>query len=96
MTHPVEPIHAASPGLARKGRGFLWALATLLGVAAAMAWLGLGLGLYFDVDRPTRLILAVVAAATTEGLFWTVAAGLGLSVFEARKRLWRRITGRRG
>lgn len=95
MTHSVNSADPAGrPGLLKKGRGFLWTLAVLVGAAAAMTWVGLGLGLYFDVERSTRLILVVVAALTTEVLFWTVAAALGVSVFEARKRLWRRITGR--
>jgi hypothetical protein len=57
-------------------------------------WVSLGVGLYLDVPKGTRLILAVVAAVATEALFWTCAAALGVSVFEARKRIWRRITGR--
>lgn len=97
MTHSVNSAEPSGrPALLKKGRGLLWTLAVLVGVAAAMAWIGLGLGLYFDVERSTRLILVVVAAVTTEVLFWTVAAALGVSVFEARQRLWRRITGRAG
>ena len=41
-----------------------------------------------------RITLVLVAAVTTEALFWTTAALLGVSVVEARKRIWRRITGR--
>ena len=65
-------------------------------VAAVAAWAALGIGLYLGVERGTRLILAIVAAVTTEALFWTVAALLGVSVVEARKRIWRKITGRAG
>ena len=43
-----------------------------------------------------RVVVAIVAAVTTEALFWTVAALLGVSVVEARKRIWRKITGRAG
>ncbi|MFT4956455.1 MAG: cytochrome c biogenesis protein CcdA [Brevundimonas sp.] len=78
----------------KKGRGFLIALSVAIGVAAIAAWIALGVGLYLDVSRQTRIILAVVAAVATEALFWSVAATLGLSVLEARKRIWRKITGR--
>lgn len=88
---------AATPGkkgLLKKGRGFLIALSIAVGVAAVAAWIALGVGLYLDVSRQTRIILAVVAAVATEALFWSVAATLGLSVLEARKRIWKKITGR--
>jgi hypothetical protein len=88
-----ETVAAPSSGV-RKSRKFLWTLAILLGVCAVCGWIALGVGLYLDVERSTRLILAVVAAVATEALFWTCAAALGVSVFEARKRIWRRITGR--
>jgi CHASE2 domain-containing sensor protein len=78
----------------RNGRKFLWTLAALLGVCAVCGWIALGVGLYLGVERGTRLILAVVAAVATEATFWISAAAFGVSVFEARKRIWRRITGR--
>lgn len=93
-TDPIATSAAAGPTGLRRSRKFLWALASLLGVCAIGAWVSLGVGLYLDVERSTRLILAVVAAVATEVLFWTCAAALGVSVFEARKRIWRRITGR--
>lgn len=88
---------AATPekkGLLKRGRGFLIALSIAVGVSAVAAWIALGVGLYLDVSRQTRIILAVVAAVATEALFWSIAATLGLSVFEARKRIWKKITGR--
>ncbi|GAA0623295.1 hypothetical protein GCM10009422_19170 [Brevundimonas kwangchunensis] len=86
--------NAAAPSGVRKGRAFLWTMAGLLAVCAVGAWISLGVGLYLDVSKGTRLILAVAAALSTELLFWTCAAALGVSVFEARKRIWRKITGR--
>ncbi|WP_374389378.1 hypothetical protein [Brevundimonas sp.] len=95
MTVDIE-TSAAKPGVLSRGKGFLKVLAVLLLVAAVAAWAALGIGLYLGVERGTRLILAIVAAVTTEALFWTVAALLGVSVVEARKRIWRKITGRAG
>ena len=95
MTADIE-TSAAKPGVLSRGKGFLKVLTVLLLVAAIAAWAALGIGLCLGVERGTRLILAIVAAVTTEALFWTVAALLGVSVVEARKRIWRKITGRAG
>ncbi len=95
MTVEIE-TPAAKPGVLTRGTGFLKVLAVLLLVAAVAAWVSLGIGLYLDVERGTRLTLAIVAAVATEALFWTTAALLGVSVVEARKRIWRKITGRAG
>jgi len=92
-THSVTASTAGGAGL-RRSRRFLWTLAALIGVCAIGAWISLGVGLYLDVERGTRVILALAAAVSTELLFWTCAAALGVSVFEARRRLWRKITGR--
>jgi fructose-specific phosphotransferase system IIC component len=90
----LTPVEPQAPSRTAKGRRFLWMLAGLIGVCAVCGWVSLGVGLYLDVPKGTRLILAVVAAVATEALFWTCAAALGVSVFEARKRIWRKITGR--
>lgn len=90
----LTPAEPQAPSKVSRGRRFLWMLAGLIGVCAVCGWVSLGVGLYLDVPKGTRLILAVVAAVATEALFWTCAAALGVSVFEARKRIWRKITGR--
>lgn len=95
MTVEIE-TSAAKPGVLTRGKGFLKVLAVLLLVAAVAGWISLGIGLYLDVERGTRLTLAIVAAVATEALFWTTAALLGVSVVEARKRIWRKITSRAG
>lgn len=90
-TQPVRP-----EGGLKGGRKFLAVLAGLLAVTAVCAWIALGVGLYLDVERSTRLVLAIVAALATEALFWTAAAFLGVSVVQARVKIWRAITGRKG
>ena len=94
MTIETPSAVPATKGFLNKGRRFFITLAVIVGVAAVAAWAAFGIGLYMDVSRETRIILAVVAAVATEALFWSVAAALGLSVLEARKRIWRKITGR--
>lgn len=93
-TNPAASPTVAPPGAVRKGRKVLWTLAAAVAVIAACGWIGLGLTLYLDAGRQVRLVAAVVAAVASEGAFWLSAAALGVSVFEARKRIWRRITGR--
>lgn len=95
-TETTSSVTQQPAGALKKGRGFLWALTALLAVVAVCAWVSLAIGLSMDVERQTRIILAVVAAFATEALFWSTAASLGVTVFEARRRIWRRITGRGG
>ena len=94
MTIETPAAATETKSILKKGRGFLIALSIAVGLAAVAAWIALGVGVYMDVSRQTRIILAVVAAVATEALFWSIAAALGLSVLEARKRIWRKITGR--
>ncbi len=94
MTIETETLTTTKPGLAARGSAFLKVLAALLFVVAVCGWISLGVGVYLDVDRGTKFILAIVAALATEALFWTVAALLGVSVFRARTWIWRKITGR--
>jgi hypothetical protein len=68
----------------------------LIGLAGAaiflLAWSAVGVGFVLRVDAATWTILVVIAAFASEALVWCVAAMLGLSVFEARRAIWRRIT----
>lgn len=95
MTIETEtPALTGKANLIRRGRAFFWLLSALVAAAAAAAWAAVGIGYWMDVSRGTWVILVVVAALATEGLFWALAAALGLSVLDARKRIWRWITGR--
>ena len=85
---------AGKPDLIRRGRGFFWLLTAVVAAAAVAAWAAVGVGYWMEVSRGTWIILVVVAALATEGLFWSLAAALGLSVLDARKRIWRWVTGR--
>lgn len=58
------------------------------GVLCLISWVALGLGLFMDAPRNTLLLLATFAALATEGLFWVAAAVLGITVFQARQRIW--------
>lgn len=94
MTIETNPADKPGTGILTRGKRVLKPLAVVLLILAVCGWAGFGIALSLDVDRGLRLGLAVAAAVATEALFWTVAALLGVSVVEARKRLWRRVTGR--
>jgi hypothetical protein len=96
MTIETTPAPTHAPGLLSRGKGLLKMLAIGLLALAIAAWISLGVGLYVGVEKGLRIALAVAAAVTTEGLFWTTAALLGVSVVEARKRIWRMLTGQKG
>lgn len=96
MSIETDTVPARKPGFLTRSRGLLKGLVMVLAVVAVVAWVALGVGLYLDVERGLKLGLAIGAAVATEALFWTAAALLGVSVVEARKRIWRFITGRGG
>ena len=56
-----------------------------------LAWLAVGIGFVIKVDFTTWFALVTVAALATEGLFWLITAVCGLTMFEARKSIWRAV-----
>jgi hypothetical protein len=79
----------------RKGSRIMWWIAGGLATFAAVVWAGFfiaaGMG---AMDKPTAIVVATVGALALEGTVWCTAAAIGVSVFEARKRIWRFITFR--
>ncbi len=59
------------------------------GALCLISWAVLGLVLFIDAPRNTLLLLATFTALVTEGFFWVAAAVLGVTVFQARRRIWR-------
>jgi len=57
-------------------------------------WIALGIGIAMEVSKGTLFVLAMFAAVATEGLFWLAAAVLGVTVFQARRRIWNGLSGR--
>ena len=68
----------------------------LIGVAGAtaflVAWSVVAAALAIGVDKMTWTILVTIAAFATEAFIWCLAAMLGLSVFDARRKIWRWMT----
>jgi hypothetical protein len=62
----------------------LYAVAVVL----VLAWGGLLAGFMIGVSKTVWLVLVTAAAVATEVSFWVVAAVLGISVVQARGRIW--------
>ena len=67
-----------------------WKKLALAAVALVLilAWVGVAVGAAIGVSKTTWLVLVTIAAFATEGAFWGVAAVLGISVIQARGRIW--------
>jgi hypothetical protein len=78
----------------RKGLKIMWALAGVLAVVAICGWIAFFVGVNLKLDKPVLVGILTVTALCMEGLMWTVAASIGVTVFETRKRIWRFLTGR--
>jgi hypothetical protein len=57
-------------------------------IAFLASWIAVGVGYLVHVEKSTWVVLVVIAAFATEGLFWCVAFMLGLGVVEARSKIW--------
>ena len=70
-----------------------WKKLALYAVAAVLvaAWGALIAGFFIGVSKTMWLVLVTAAAIATEVSFWVVAAILGISVVQARGRIWARL-----
>lgn len=67
--------------------GVIWSV-------VAVCWLIAG-PVFFATDSSTTAILALtVAAVITEAAFWVSALLLGIALVDARKALWKKVTGK--
>ena len=71
-----------------------WMWIKLAGAACLLSWVALAVGIGMDVGTSTMLVLATLAAVTTEGTIWLAALLLGVSAYQARRRLWEKIRRR--
>jgi len=94
MTEQMAATVKAEGGAVRKGKTALWWAAGAALAVAVAGWIALGALILTGADKPVLLAAAVVGALGTEATVWITAAALGLTVFEARKRIWAKVTGR--
>jgi len=66
-----------------------WILPGLAATISLTAWIVFAAGMALDWDRPVMLGIALVGAFGLEATMWTTAAALSITVFQARKRIWR-------
>lgn len=71
-----------------------WMWIKLAGVACLLSWVALAVGIGMEVGTSTMLVLATLAAVTTEGTIWLAALLLGVSAYQARRRLWEKLRQR--
>jgi hypothetical protein len=69
-------------------RHFKWIIVWGLASICAASWLGVGVGLVVRFSLPIWTGIVTAAAISTEILFWAVAGALGVTVIQARHRLW--------
>jgi hypothetical protein len=62
----------------------------LFGLSLA-AWVAFGIGAAMHAERTVLIAMAAVGALALEGVMWTTAAALGVSAFQARREIWRRV-----
>jgi len=66
----------------------------VLGIGAGvflLAWLAVAVGFVVKVDFAAWFALLTVAALATEGFFWLITAVGGMTLFEARRSIWRAL-----
>jgi hypothetical protein len=67
---------------------FKWIIVWGLASICAASWLAVGVGLVVRLSLPVWTGIVTAAAVSTEILFWAVAGALGVTVIQARHRLW--------
>ncbi|WP_454715175.1 hypothetical protein [Caulobacter segnis] len=68
-----------------------WMLPLGLFGLSLTAWVAFGVALGMHAERVVLIVLASVGALALEGVLWTTAAILGVSAFQARREIWRRL-----
>ena len=71
-----------------------WLWIKLAATAALLSWVALAAGIVMDAGTTAMFVLATLAAVTTEGTIWLAALLLGVSAYQARRRLWEKIRSR--
>jgi hypothetical protein len=70
-----------------------WIIGWAATVVCVAAWAGVAAGFALKAKLAALTALATVAAFSLEGMFWAWAFVLGVSVLQARHRLWGWIAG---
>jgi hypothetical protein len=68
-----------------------WRWVALAGAACVLSWIALGIGIAMEAGFGVMVVLATLAAVTTEGTFWLAALVLGVSTYQARRQIWQAL-----
>jgi hypothetical protein len=68
-----------------------WIVVSAVGSLCLTAWVAMGVGLFVRFNIRIWTLIVTAAAVSTELFFWVLAATLGVTVFQARRRLWANI-----
>jgi hypothetical protein len=68
-----------------------WIVVSTIASLCAASWLAVGVGLIVRPSLHAWTGIVTAAAVSTEMLFWAVAGALGVTVIQARHRIWARI-----
>ena len=89
MNIPQADINRAPVRSAVKGRlKFRWILLAAVGIICLASWAAVCVGFFVRFTLRVWTGIVTTAAVSTEILFWSLAAALGVSVIQARHRLW--------
>jgi hypothetical protein len=65
-----------------------WIIAAIGASACVAAWSAVAVGYFMHASLAVFTGLATVAALSTEAMFWCLAAALGISIVQARHRIF--------
>lgn len=85
-----------SPPRRRFASRIMWRLSAALAALSVCGWIAFFAGIHFHASKQALVVILTGVGLSMEGAVWSAAAALGVTVFEARKRIWRFLTGRRG
>lgn len=75
-------------------KGKKWRWVALAAAACVLSWIALGIGIAMEAGFGAMVVLATLAAITTEGTFWLAALVLGVSTYQARRQFWQALRKR--
>ncbi len=70
-----------------------WIVLAVALIVCVAGWLGFGAVMVLGLSQAIKIGAFTGALLATEAVIWAGAFVLGVSIFEARRRIWRGLTG---
>ena len=90
----MNPIKARATPSAHVQSRRKWRWIAAAASLCVLSWLALGAGIVLDAGTRTMILLASIAAVTTEGTLWLAAFLLGVSAYQLRRQMWEKVRRR--